>query len=92
MDDLLVNAYAHSNLHEALLIHLYADIIANNRNPQEAFYAFRNDVTRHLRAMVFPVNDQDTEKVRGEALASAARFFREVERILVSRGKPQPPE
>ncbi len=89
MDHHLINAYAHSNLHEALLAHLFADIIAKESekvSPRHALQAFQNDVLHHIRIAVFPAQDENSHMIQQSSLDAASRFFRVVEDILVSRG------
>ena len=92
MDKDLINAYAHSNLHEALLAVLYADIIAHDKNPHDAFHAFRNDVAHHLKMAVFPAEDENAEEIRRLGLDSLVGFFKAVAENLVVRKVLKPDE
>jgi hypothetical protein len=85
MEQILINAYGYSNLQVAVLAHFYADQLAQEPNPVNGLYGFRNDIRRHLESTVFPPNDPDREKIRAVALAGAEEFFRQVRDILVRR-------
>jgi hypothetical protein len=86
MNTELIQVYAYSNLHKALLVNFYADIIAHDKKPIDAFHAFRNDVLSDLKTTVFPDGDPNAEHIRRCAIDAIPRFFRDVEDKLIIRG------
>ena len=86
MDKDLINAYVHSNLHEALLAVMYAEFIAQQPDPRHTLQKLRNSVTEYLQIAVFPREDENSPKIQQSALESVASFFQAVEDILVTKG------
>jgi len=75
--DKYVNAYAHSNLHEAFTA-LYAFVIWNESDPKRTFFWLRNEVASYLKNMTLPAEDEKSEDVRSVARESIAGFFGDV--------------
>jgi hypothetical protein len=88
--DRYANAYAHSNLHEALLASLYAFLIGNEGNPSGAFFELRGDVASYLKAMTLPGDYDEANKIRELALGAISGFFGDVGDILVRDNKLKP--
>ena len=92
--DEYVNAYAHSNLHEALLAALYAFVIGNESDPSGAFFELRGDVAGYLKSMrqTGDRQDENWEQIRGLALGAIPGFFWNLGDVLVSQNKLTPEE
>lgn|GEM_PF-4346032 len=93
MDKDLFSAYGRSNLHETLLVLLFADIITREGNAREdknlryPLGQYRAAAEHRIRHAVYPPESQNVEDVRRDALAANALFWREVEAVLVKEEK-----
>ena len=86
MDDNLINIYAYSNLHRALLTTLLADILRKEKEPADGLQEFYGSIRLHLDTAEFPAEDPDTERIRQQALNLMQRLFRDVEGLLLQEG------
>jgi hypothetical protein len=86
-DDRLINAYAHGNIHRAMLRVLVVGMIKRDNEPSRAMQQFYNDVCDAANRTVFPRNDPKSSEIKSRTIEILGPFFREIEDILVRTGK-----
>lgn len=96
----LINAYAHGNLQEALLVRLYVEILKvkfknHNHNGVEAndnvsgqLKILQAKVQGFLRQATYPQDELDAEQIRQSAIHLAETFFQDVRDILLPEDEP----
>ena len=94
----LINAYAHGNLQEALLVRLYVEILTvkyKNHNGVDAndkvsgqLKILQANVQGFLRQATYPQNEPDAEQIRQSAIHLAETFFQDVRDILLPEDEP----
>lgn len=92
----LVNAYAHGNMQEALLVALYVELLrgryvtkgddgasVNSNDLEHELKVFQAKIQNFLKFATYPKDESGSEAIRQSAIGLTNAFFQDVRDILV---------